>query len=212
MRFLSLLRNPNPNISSIPFKSLLRSSAAGVRTHRRWFPTPSPPSSAQVRRIFASFSSCPPPRTEMAVVATEEEGAARRLWIRSRKEATFAAYTPFVVCLASGVLELDVFRHYVAQDVHFLRAFAQAYEMAGDCADDDDDKAALSMLRKAILDELKMHDSVVDVSSCGFIDFLLGILYWRICFCVCCSFITFFSRRIYDIGWLTKIFCCYVFF
>ncbi|KAK1267113.1 hypothetical protein QJS04_geneDACA000103 [Acorus gramineus] len=98
----------------------------------------------------------------MAVVATEEEGAARRLWIRSRKEATFAAYTPFVVCLASGVLELDVFRHYVAQDVHFLRAFAQAYEMAGDCADDDDDKAALSMLRKAILDELKMHDSVVD--------------------------------------------------
>ena len=56
-----------------------------------------------------------------------EEGIARRFWIKFRKESIFAMYTPFVVCLASGNLKLDSFRHYIAQDVHFLRAFAQAW-------------------------------------------------------------------------------------
>lgn len=55
-----------------------------------------------------------------------EEGLGRRLWVKSRKEWTQALYTPFIVCLASGNLELDAFRHYIAQDVHFLRAFVKA--------------------------------------------------------------------------------------
>jgi thiaminase len=65
------------------------------------------------------------------------------------------------VSLASGKLRVETFRHYIAQDVHFLKAFAQAYEMAEDCADDDDDKVAISELRKSVLQELKMHDSFV---------------------------------------------------
>lgn len=60
-------------------------------------------------------------------VVSDVEGAARRFWIRSHRESVFAAYTPFVVCLASGSLELDTFRHYIAQDVYFLKAFAQAW-------------------------------------------------------------------------------------
>lgn len=95
-------------------------------------------------------------------VVTDEEGVARRFWIRSRKESIFAMYTPFVVCLASGSLELETFRHYIAQDLYFLRAFAQAYEMAEECADDDDAKAAICNLRRGVLEELKMHNSVVE--------------------------------------------------
>lgn len=72
-----------------------------------------------------------------------------------------ALYTPFVVSLASGNLRIETFRHYIAQDVHFLRAFAQAYEMAEECADDDDAKFSISALRKAVLEELKLHDSFV---------------------------------------------------
>ncbi|KAI8556136.1 hypothetical protein RHMOL_Rhmol05G0228500 [Rhododendron molle] len=58
--------------------------------------------------------------------AVAEEGIARRFWIKFRKESTLALYSPFVVCLASGDLRLDTFRQYVAQDVHFLKTFAQA--------------------------------------------------------------------------------------
>ncbi|CAL9194643.1 bifunctional TH2 protein, mitochondrial isoform X1 [Musa acuminata AAA Group] len=97
----------------------------------------------------------------LATAATAGEGsAARRFWISSIEEAIFASYSPFVVCLASGKLDMETFRNYIAQDVHFLKAFAQAYEMAEECADDDDAKAAISELRKAALHKLKIHDSV----------------------------------------------------
>ncbi|KAI3459056.1 hypothetical protein Pfo_015719 [Paulownia fortunei] len=90
-----------------------------------------------------------------------EEGLGRRFWIKFKKEWTQALYTPFVVCLAAGNLKLDTFRHYIAQDVHFLRAFAKAYEMAEECADDDDAKVGIYELRKSVLEELKMHDLFV---------------------------------------------------
>lgn len=37
------------------------------------------------------------------------------------------------------------------------------YELAAECADDDDDKLAISDLRKSVMDELKMHNSFVQV-------------------------------------------------
>ncbi|XP_066350794.1 bifunctional TH2 protein, mitochondrial-like [Miscanthus floridulus] len=106
-----------------------------------------------------SMASSPSPASA-AVVA--EGSAARRFWIAaSTREAAFAAYTPFILSLAAGNLRLDVFRHYIAQDAHFLHAFARAYEMAEDCADDDDDRATIAALRKAILQELNLHASVL---------------------------------------------------
>ncbi|CAO2164815.1 unnamed protein product [Urochloa humidicola] len=108
------------------------------------------------RPAMASSSSS----ASAAVVA--EGSAARRFWIAaSTREAAFAAYTPFLLSLAAGNLCLDAFRHYIAQDAHFLHAFARAYEMAEDCADDDDDRATIAALRKAILQELNLHASVL---------------------------------------------------
>ncbi|KAL4190675.1 hypothetical protein AMTRI_Chr07g25910 [Amborella trichopoda] len=92
----------------------------------------------------------------------DEEGAARRFWVKFLRESVFASYSPFIVCLAAGNLELDTFRHYVAQDAHFLKCFARAYEMAEDCADDDDAKASICELRKGVLEELKMHESYAE--------------------------------------------------
>lgn len=37
--------------------------------------------------------------------------------------------------------------------------------MAEECSDDDDAKAAINELRKAVLDKLKVYDSVVQVRS-----------------------------------------------
>jgi thiamine phosphate phosphatase / amino-HMP aminohydrolase len=56
-----------------------------------------------------------------------EGSAARRFWISaSTREAAFAAYTPFLLSLAAGNLRLEAFRRYIAQDAHFLHAFARA--------------------------------------------------------------------------------------
>ncbi|KAK4755509.1 hypothetical protein SAY87_009266 [Trapa incisa] len=90
-----------------------------------------------------------------------EIGLAKKLWNKCRRETTFALYTPFTVCLASGNLKVDSFRHYISQDVCFLKAFAQAYELAEEYADDDDEKFAIAELRKGILKELKMYYSFV---------------------------------------------------
>ncbi|KAJ8639094.1 hypothetical protein MRB53_015788 [Persea americana] len=94
----------------------------------------------------------------------DEEGLSRRFWIKFQKESAFSVFSPFVVCLASGRLESEAFRHYIAQDVHFLRAFVQAYEMAEECADDDDDKDAICELKKGVLEAMRMHDSFVQKS------------------------------------------------
>lgn len=59
-------------------------------------------------------------------MADEVISPAKKFWLKSQKEAMLAKCTPFVVCLASGKLELETFRHYIAQDVHFLRSFARA--------------------------------------------------------------------------------------
>ncbi|XP_058070595.1 bifunctional TH2 protein, mitochondrial-like [Magnolia sinica] len=91
-------------------------------------------------------------------VGRNVEGPSYRFWIKFQKQSVFAAYTPFVLSLASGRLELETFRKYIAQDVYFLRAFVQAYDMVEDCADDDDAKAAICYLRNRALEEKKMYD------------------------------------------------------
>ncbi|KAM1153108.1 hypothetical protein ACFX14_035537 [Malus domestica] len=93
---------------------------------------------------------------------------ARRLWAKFRKEySVFALYSPFFVRLASSTLHSPTtFRHFISQDLHFLKAFALAYELAEDCADDDDDKNGIRDLRKRIIRRLQTHDTFVQ--ECGF--------------------------------------------
>ncbi|RWW89305.1 hypothetical protein BHE74_00001759 [Ensete ventricosum] len=115
----------------------------------------------------SSFVRCcvvdrsPPSAGATMATAAGDGSPARRFWIGSKKESVFASYTPFMVCLAAGKLDMDTFRNFIAQDVYFLKAFSHAYEMAEECSDDDDAKAAINELRKAVLDKLKVHDSVV---------------------------------------------------
>ncbi|CAN6485839.1 unnamed protein product [Victoria cruziana] len=95
-------------------------------------------------------------------VTGDEGSPAKRFWSKCGRETLLAMYSPFLVGLASGTLEMEAFRHYVAQDVHFLRAFVRAYEMAEECADDDEAKASICELRDAVVEELKMHNSFAE--------------------------------------------------
>ncbi|KAL0913621.1 hypothetical protein M5K25_017099 [Dendrobium thyrsiflorum] len=117
--------------------------------------------SGLARTSFSSFPSVGGAMSVVASMADEAISPAKKFWLKSQKEAMLAKYTPFVVCLASGKLEQETFRHYIAQDVHFLRSFARAYEKAEEYADDDDDKATISRLWRAITEEMKLHNSVV---------------------------------------------------
>ncbi|KAK8487925.1 hypothetical protein V6N13_027100 [Hibiscus sabdariffa] len=126
-----------------------------ARSHRRLFSSPPPPT----RR--PSNPMAIPPKSSAAAVFPADDCLAKSLWIKFRREFMLSLYSPFSLCLASGSLKIDTFRHYIAQDVHFLKASAHACELAEDCADDDDAKLAISELRKGVLKELKMHNSFV---------------------------------------------------
>ncbi|KAK8631063.1 hypothetical protein V6N13_079827 [Hibiscus sabdariffa] len=90
-----------------------------------------------------------------------EGGIARKLWNKFRSESVFVNYTPFFVCVAAGNLSTDSFLHYVSQHVHLLNAFVHAYELAEECADDDEDKQAIRKLRKHVQGKLNSNDSLV---------------------------------------------------
>ncbi|KAK6940603.1 Thiaminase-2/PQQC, partial [Dillenia turbinata] len=96
----------------------------------------------------------------------DEEGLAKKFWIKFKSEPLFVIYSPFVISLAADTLHSDCFLHFLSQDVRFYTAFAHAYELAEECADDDDDKSAIRKLRKRVLEKLKVHDN--DVREWGF--------------------------------------------
>lgn len=101
-------------------------------------------------------------RSFSAMGVADEAGLARRLWAKFKKDTALAQYNSFVVALAAGTLKMESFKQYMTQDAYFLKAFAQAYEMAEDCADDDDDKSSISELRKATEEELNLHNSLAE--------------------------------------------------
>ncbi|XP_048225590.1 bifunctional TH2 protein, mitochondrial [Ricinus communis] len=109
--------------------------------------------------LSSSSSSLTTATTSTATTA--DQGLAAKLWIKFRRESVFAIYTPFVVALASGNLNIDSFRHYISQDFHFLKSFAHAYELSEECADDDDAKLVIAQLRKDVMRELKFHNSFI---------------------------------------------------
>ncbi|KAH7543342.1 hypothetical protein FEM48_Zijuj02G0174100 [Ziziphus jujuba var. spinosa] len=82
--------------------------------------------SFSVRRLPPESSMAIPPSKSAKPSVDIEVGLARRFWIKFNRESVFAMYSPFCVCLASGNLNIKTFRHYIAQDFHFLKAFAQA--------------------------------------------------------------------------------------
>ncbi|KAL2488025.1 putative aminopyrimidine aminohydrolase [Forsythia ovata] len=92
---------------------------------------------------------------------SDEEGIARRLWNKFKNERVSALYSPFIICLASGTLDSHTFLHCISQDVYFLQAFAQAYKLAEEYADDDEDKEAIIKLRKRVLKRLRNQDALI---------------------------------------------------
>ncbi|MFS7975519.1 putative thiaminase-2/PQQC, hem oxygenase-like, multi-helical, HAD superfamily [Helianthus anomalus] len=96
-----------------------------------------------------------------ALAIRDEGGFAQSLWNKSTNEAIFAVYTPYILSLASGKLDSGSFLHCIFQDLRFLEASAEAFEMAEEFSDDDDDKAVIQKIRKRVLKKMTMFRSIV---------------------------------------------------
>eukprot|EP00850_Spirogloea_muscicola_P020677 SM000223S07305 [mRNA] locus=s223:59029:71140:- [translate_table: standard] len=89
-----------------------------------------------------------------AMKEAAEPRASARLWLLCRAEAMAALHHPFVVALLAQTLPRPAFRCYASQDVHFLRAFARAMELAESSSPDEAAGAVLRECRAGILKEL----------------------------------------------------------
>lgn len=93
---------------------------------------------------------------------THTETWSQRLWLEI--EPTFAAILahPFVTGLTDGTLDTDVFAHYLAQDVHYLRDYARALAIVGAKAPTLTDTAMFARHAADVLDvELALHGTLL---------------------------------------------------
>jgi thiaminase/transcriptional activator TenA len=85
-----------------------------------------------------------------------------RLW--NETEPIFAAIMahPFTTGLTDGTLDPEVFAHYVAQDVHYLRDYSRALAVVGAKAPTLADTAMFTRHAAEVFDvELALHDSLL---------------------------------------------------
>lgn len=69
---------------------------------------------------------------------------------------------PFITGLTDGTLDADAFTHYVAQDVHYLRAYARALAVVGAKAPTLADTALFARHAAEVLDvELELHGELL---------------------------------------------------
>ncbi|KAL9142989.1 hypothetical protein ABFS82_14G207800 [Erythranthe guttata] len=86
---------------------------------------------------------------------------AKKMWKKLKNGRALALYSPFIVCLASGTLDPNSFLSCISQDLFFLQAFAHAYELAEDYADDEEDKEAIVKLKNRVLKRLRNQDTLI---------------------------------------------------
>lgn len=79
------------------------------------------------------------------------------LWEENADLARAALDHGFVRGLADGTLPLASFRHYVAQDTHFLESFARAYALALAHSPDRESLREFAALISGVLEELELH-------------------------------------------------------
>ncbi|EXB46025.1 hypothetical protein L484_015886 [Morus notabilis] len=83
-----------------------------------------------------------------------------RCWKKFTVDLVCLQCSPFFVSFAAGTLDAESFRRCISQDLHFFNAFAQAYELAADCVENDDDKKAIGDLRKSALQKSQTNEIV----------------------------------------------------
>lgn len=82
---------------------------------------------------------------------------AATLWKQNRDLAQACLDHPFVRGLGDGTLPQGAFKHYVAQDAFFLRAFSKAYALALAKCDDAAASTQLYRFLGGAFEELELH-------------------------------------------------------
>ena len=91
------------------------------------------------------------------------ESLHKTLWQGNQALAEECLAHPFVRGLGDGSLDPEVFKHYVAQDAFFLRAFFSAYALgAVRVVEKREVVQRLHGLMRGVLDELKLHEGYAE--------------------------------------------------
>jgi thiaminase/transcriptional activator TenA len=90
-------------------------------------------------------------------VRSRQEIDAKELWEGNRDLAEACLGHPFVQGIASGELDRERFRIYVAQDAYFLQAFARAYALALAKSPDREGMLVFKDLLAGVFEELELH-------------------------------------------------------
>ena len=91
------------------------------------------------------------------------EALHKTLWQGNQAIAEECLAHPFVRGLGDGSLDPEVFKHYVAQDAFFLRAFFSAYALGAVRAVEKREVVQrLHGLMSGVLDELKLHQGYAE--------------------------------------------------
>ena len=108
-------------------------------------------------------------------------GLSARLWADNRDLAEAARSSGFVQGVADGSLPRQAFAGYVAQDAHFLLAFARAYALALAGSPDAEAVLAFADLITGVREELRLHASYTGAepvapgaATLAYTDFLLA--------------------------------------
>lgn len=81
----------------------------------------------------------------------------KKLWGQNRDLAAACLENPFVRGLASGKLDKEAFKRYVAQDAFYLGAFRKGFALALARSDDLAQAKILHGLMAGVLEELNLH-------------------------------------------------------
>jgi thiaminase/transcriptional activator TenA len=102
------------------------------------------------------------PTMSPRIGSAQQDSWSTRLW--QEIEPTFAAILahPFPTGLVDGTLDTDVFAHYVAQDVHYLREYARALAIVAAKAPTLADTAMFARHAAEVFDvELSLHTALL---------------------------------------------------
>jgi len=107
-----------------------------------------------------------------------ENGVSARLWAKFEEVAAYAQYNPFVVALAAGTLKMESLLNYLGQDLYYLYKYAEACEMARDCANDDDVKKSFQTIiedtKKYAEETKKLISAQQNTAAVDYTSFLLA--------------------------------------
>ncbi|KAL5562017.1 hypothetical protein UlMin_031764 [Ulmus minor] len=86
-------------------------------------------------------------------------GFSNFLWNKFKEDSAFALYQPFFVCMAAGNLDSSDFHYCISQEVYFLQAFQEVYELIEKYVDEEIAKETIGHLKELVRKKILIKET-----------------------------------------------------